>query len=401
VKKKVFISGIGIISSIGNNVIEVLNSLIHENSGIIYSEHLHSVYKNEIPVGEVRLTDEELKELLQLRNKLQNSRTTLLGMLAVSEALKNANILDINEFNTALISATTVGGMDKSELFYREFINNKTKGKLKYIYTHDCGESTEVIANHFKLKGFTTTISTACSSSANSIMFGARLIKNGLAERVIAGGTDALSLFTINGFNTLMILSHEHCRPFDETRNGLNIGEGAGYIVMESEDSIKKSGKQAIAELKGYGNACDAYHQTASSPDGYGAYLAMNKAIGNANILPNNIDYVNVHGTGTPNNDLSEGLALQNIFNNDVPYFSSTKSATGHTLGASGGIEAVISILAIQNKIIFPSLNFSQQMKELTICPTSNKVENIEIKNVLSNSFGFGGNNTSLIFSAV
>ena len=198
-----------------------------------------------------------------------------------------------------------------------------------------------------------------------------------------------------------MILSHKHCRPFDETHNGLNIGEGAGYIVMESDECLKKSGKLPIAELKGYGNACDAYHQTASSPDGYGAYLAMSKAIGNANIMPNNIDYVNVHGTGTPNNDLSEGLALQNIFNNNVPYFSSTKSATGHTLGASGGIEAVISILAIQNKIIFPSLNFNQQMKELTICPTSKTIKNVEIKNVLSNSFGFGGNNTSLIFSAV
>jgi len=401
VKKKVFISGIGIISSIGNNVIEVLNSLIHENSGIIYSEHLHSVYKNEMPVGEVKLTDNELKDLLKLSDKSQNSRTTLLGMMAVSEAIKNSEISDINKFNTAFISATTVGGMDKSEIFYREFIKNKTKGKLKYICTHDCGESTKKIADKIKLNGFTATISTACSSSANSIMVGARLIKNGLADRVIAGGADALSLFTINGFNTLMILSHKHCRPFDETRNGLNIGEGAGYIVMESDECLKKSGKLPIAELKGYGNACDAYHQTASSPDGYGAYLAMSKAIGNANIMPNNIDYVNVHGTGTPNNDLSEGLALQNIFNNNVPYFSSTKSATGHTLGASGGIEAVISILAIQNKIIFPSLNFNQQMKELTICPTSKTIKNVEIKNVLSNSFGFGGNNTSLIFSAV
>lgn len=399
--KKVFISGVGIISSIGNNVTEVINSLIHENSGIRYSEHLCSVYKNEIPVGEVRLTDEELKDFLHLPNKSQNSRTSLLGMIAVNEAIKSSGISDINEFNTAFISATSVGGMDKSELFYREFVKNKTKGRLKYIYTHDCGESTEKISNHIKLKGFTTTISTACSSSANSIMLGARLIKNGLAERVIAGGTDALSLFTINGFNSLMILSHEYCRPFDETRNGLNIGEGAGYIVMESENCIEKSGKKAIAELKGYGNACDAYHQTASSPEGNGAFLAMNKAIKNADILPDNIDYINAHGTGTPNNDLSEGLALQKIFNNNVPYFSSTKSSTGHTLGASGGIEAVISILAIQNKIIFSSLNFNQQMKELTIFPTAKKIESVKIKNVLSNSFGFGGNNTSLIFSEI
>lgn len=400
-KKKVLITGIGIVSAIGNNVTEVINSLKNEYSGISFSNNLNSVYKSEMPVGEVKLTDYGLKDLLNIPNKAQNSRTTLLGMVAVNEAIKNAGIYNINEFNTAFISATTVGGMDKSELFYRAFIKDKTKGKLRYINTHDCGESTQKIANNINLNGFYTTISTACSSSANSIMLGARLIKNGLADRVIAGGTDALSLFTINGFNSLMILSHEKCRPFDETRNGLNIGEGAGYVVMESEECLKKSGKQPIAELSGYGNACDAYHQTASSPNGNGAFIAMNKAFENSNLSPNSIDYINVHGTGTPNNDLSEGLALQNIFNNNVPYLSSTKSATGHTLGASGGIEAVISILAIQNKIIFPSLNFNNQMKELTICPTNKIVKNIDIINVLSNSFGFGGNNTSLIFSAV
>ncbi len=400
-KKKVFITGIGIVSAIGNNVTEVLNSLNKGDTGINYSKSLNSVYKNEMPVGEVKLTDNDLKDLLKLHNKSQNSRTTLLGMYAANEAVNNAKINNINEYNTAFISATTVGGMDKSEIFYRNFISNKTKGKLRYIQTHDCGESTEKITNYLNLKGLSATISTACSSAANSIMFGARLIKNGIVQRVIAGGTDALSLFTLNGFNTLMILSHEHCRPFDETRNGLNIGEGAGYIVMESEDCINKSGKIPIAELKGYGNVCDAYHQTASSPDGSGAFLAMNKAFENSNLFPNSINYVNVHGTGTPNNDLSEGLAMQNIFNNNVPYFSSTKSLTGHTLGASGGIEAVISILAIQNKTIFPSLNFNNKMKELTICPTLKTIKNVDVKNVLSNSFGFGGNNTSLIFSAV
>ncbi len=399
--KKVFITGIGIISAIGNNVKEVINSLKNERSGIGLSNHLQSVYKNEIPVGEVKLTDVNLCDLAKISNNSQNSRTALLGIIAANEAVKSAGIYNINEFNTALISATTVGGMDKSELFYRDFIKDKTKGKLRYIYTHDCGESTQKIANSINVNGYYTTISTACSSSANSIMFGARLIKNGLFDRVIAGGTDALSLFTINGFNSLMILDRNNCRPFDETRNGLNIGEGAGYIVMESEDCIKKTGKKAFAEIKGYGNACDAYHQTASSPDGNGAFLAMKKAIENSGLSPEMIDYVNVHGTGTPNNDLSEGIALQKIFNNNVPYFSSTKSATGHTLGASGGIEAVLSILAIQNKMIFPSLNFNNQMKELTICPIIKKIENIEVKNVLSNSFGFGGNNTSLIFSTI
>lgn len=398
---RIFITGLGIISSIGNSVPEVLSSLVNSKTGVGFSEYLNTIYKNEIPVGEVKFTDNELKQLNKIPTVQSNSRTALLGITAVNEALKSANIKNVNEFNTALISATTVGGMDKSELFYRDFIKNKTKGKLKYINTHDCGESTQKIAEHINLKGFYTTISTACSSSANSIIFGANLIKNKLAERVIAGGTDALSLFTINGFNTLLILSRQLCKPFDENRNGLNIGEGAGFVVLESEECVKKSKNKILAELKGFGNACDAYHQTASSPEGNGAVKAINLALETSKLKYSDISYINVHGTGTANNDLSEGMALQTVFNNNVPLFSSTKSLTGHTLGAAGGLEAVISILAIQNNIIFPNINFKEQMKELKIKPVEKIINNFKVSNVLSNSFGFGGNNSSLIFSAV
>ena len=397
---RIFITGTGIISSIGNNEKEVLESIKIGRSGISISNSLQSVYRKEIPIGEVKLSNYELFELAELKAN-NSSRTALLGIIAAKEAISNAGIININEFRTGLISSTSVGGMDRSEIFYKDFIKDKTKGKLRNISGHDCGESTQSIAKNINLNGYYTTISTACSSAANAIMLGARLIRNGYAERIIAGGTDALSLFTINGFNSLLILDRELCRPFDETRSGLNIGEGAGYIILESEECINKSGKKALAELPGYGNACDAFHQTASSPEGEGAYLAISKAFSSGNIKPEMIDYINVHGTGTPNNDLSEGMALQKIFSNKVPYFSSTKSATGHTLGASGGIEAILSIMAIRNKMILPSLNFEQQMKELTICPAKQRIDNIEIKHVLSNSFGFGGNNSSLIFSAL
>ncbi|MBI5542112.1 MAG: beta-ketoacyl-[acyl-carrier-protein] synthase family protein [Bacteroidia bacterium] len=398
---RIFITGTGVISSIGNNEKEVFDCVKTGRSGIGISKSLQSVYRNEIPVGEVILNNKELSDLAGIDNKLPNSRTALLGVIAAKEAVVNAGISNINEFKTGLISSTSVGGMDRSEVFYKEFYKDKTKGRLKDIAAHDCGESTQKIASVLKLNGYYTTISTACSSAANAIMLGARLIRNGYADRIIAGGTDALSLFTINGFNSLLILDRSFCRPFDETRSGLNIGEGAGYVVLESEDCLKKTGKKAMAELTGYGNACDAFHQTASSPEGDGAYLAITKAFSSGVIKPEMIDYINVHGTGTPNNDLSEGMALQKVFNNKVPHFSSTKSATGHTLGASGGIEAVLSIMAIKNKIIFPSLNFKEQMKELTICPVKQIIENAQVNHVLSNSFGFGGNNTSLIFSAV
>jgi 3-oxoacyl-[acyl-carrier-protein] synthase-1 len=269
------------------------------------------------------------------------------------------------------------------------------------IVNHDCGDSTERIADFLGITGFMTTISTACSSSANSIMFGAQLIKAGFIDRVIAGGTDSVTRFTLNGFNTLMILDKNGCKPFDENRAGLTLGEGAAYVVLESEEIVTSRNKKTLAELAGYGNANDAYHQTASSPEGIGAFLAMEKALKFAGLSPGTIDYINVHGTGTQNNDLSEGIALQKIFGEKMPEFSSTKSYTGHTLGAAGAVEAVISILSINNGILFPNLRFETPMKELNIKPLTKVRKGVEVRNILSNSFGFGGNNSTLILSKI
>jgi 3-oxoacyl-[acyl-carrier-protein] synthase-1 len=206
-------------------------------------------------------------------------------------------------------------------------------------------------------------------------------------------------LFTINGFNSLMILDKSGCKPFDEERNGLTLGEGAAYLVLESENIVKKSGRKVLGTLAGYGNACDAYHQTASSPDGEGAFISMKEAIMKAGITADSIDYINAHGTGTKNNDLSEGKALERLFAGSVPSISSTKSFTGHTLGAAGAIEAVFSIMAIENQCIWPNLDFTNKMNELGFMPVKELKRNVPVRNVLSNSFGFGGNNTSLIFS--
>lgn len=397
--KKVYITGIGIISSIGNNVAEVLHSLQNSISGIADITLLDSVYKNILPAAEVKLSNEQLRNLAAIDQSKKHTRTSLLGFVAAREAMLCAGLNEKDDFRTGLISATSVGGMDTSELFYNHFYKDRSKGSLSQIVHHDCADSTEVIAAELGINGFVTTISTACSSSANSMMLGARLIKNNILDRVVVGGTDAITRFTLNGFNSLMILDKDGCKPFDENRNGLTLGEGAGFLVLESEDVVKKTGKHILAELSGYGNACDAFHQTASSPEGNGAYLAMKKAIEVSGISLSEIDYINVHGTGTQNNDLSEGNAIQRIFGSNVPPFSSTKAFTGHTLGAAGGIEAVLSVLAIKHGLIYPNLNFSEQMKELPFKPVTQLMTNINIRNVLSNSFGFGGNNTALIIS--
>jgi 3-oxoacyl-(acyl-carrier-protein) synthase len=397
--KRIFVTGIGIISAIGKDVQETLASLLAEQSGIGEITLFDTIHKGRFPLAEVRLSNAELLEMTGNSGSKDFTRTALLGMVAARQALKSAGIEDISNARTGLISATTVGGMDRSENFFKEFLADNRKGKLIDIVNHDCGDSTTRIAEYAGIRGFRTTLSTACSSSANSIMFGAQLIRAGLMDRVIAGGTDAVTKFTLNGFNTLMILDKEKCKPFDENRNGLTLGEGAAFLVLESEEMVKNEGKKILCELTGYANANDAYHQTASSPDGTGAFLAMQGALAMSNLQPGQVDYINVHGTGTQNNDLSEGVAVERVFGDKVPPFSSTKAFTGHTLGAAGAVEAVLAVLAISNRMIYPNLHFSTPMKELKIQPVKTLIKDVDVKHVLSNSFGFGGNNSTLIFS--
>lgn len=392
----VAITGIGVISAIGNNAEENHASLISGKIGISKISQIETIHKDEIMVGEISAQNDELEKLLNLDSDAY-SRTPMIGIIAAQEAISNAGISNINDCKSGLISGTTVGGMDKSEeYFYEYFESDKHWNHITGLHA---GDSTKKIAKHIGLEeSFVTTISTACSSAANAIMLGARMIKSGQLDRVIVGGTDCMSKFTLNGFKTLMIQSDTHNTPFDENRKGLNLGEAAAYLVLESDKIISRDNKKVLAYVKGYGNSNDAYHQTASSEHGDGAVLAMEKALKVAGLPPSSIDYVNAHGTATPNNDLSEGRALLRIFGDNVPEFSSTKAFTGHTLAAAGGVEAVYSVMALQNNIIYPNLNFKTPMKEFDLLPET-EVKQKELKTVLSNSFGFGGNCSTLIFS--
>ncbi len=393
----VFVAGTGIISAIGNNVAECLDALENERAGMGQMHYLDSVHRQRLPVAEVKLSNEELSVLAGLPKT--KSRTALLSMIAAKEALTDAGIENLTSLRTGFISANSVGGMDKTEKFFTEFLPDNSKGRLRDVINHECGSVTELVADALGIKDYITTISTACSSSANSIFFGARLIKNNILDVVVAGGTDSLTKFTLNGFNTLMILDEKFCQPFDENRRGLNLGEGAGYIVLVSEKVSATLKKKPVVKLSGYHNANDAYHQTASSPDGTGSFLAMTGALKKSGLSPGEIDYINLHGTGTQNNDIAEGTAIKRLFNSPYPKMSSTKTFTGHTLGASGGIEAVFSVLSLQKGIVYPNLRLETPMKDLPFNVETKFSKNIEVKHVLSNSFGFGGNCSSLIFS--
>jgi 3-oxoacyl-(acyl-carrier-protein) synthase len=391
--KEIWITGLGIISAIGNNSQECLESLQAGKSGIGKMNHLDTRHREEFVAGEINLSNKELAARCSVITDLP--RTTLLALHAAKEAVAMAALEKDLLKKSGLILGTTVGGMDRTERFYPDRVSAN-----EYIKTHPCGYCTRLVAEILGIRGYTNTISTACSSSANAIMLGSRLIKQGVADIIVAGGSDALSVFTFNGFRTLMILDPEPCRPFSADRKGLNLGEGAAFVVLESKEHAIQRNVKGMCRLAGYGNCNDAYHQTASSPDGRGPFKAMKEAIDTAGIKTSDIDYINVHGTGTDNNDLTEGIAIRKIFGDTIPDLSSTKSFTGHCLGAAGAIEAVFSVYAIVQNEVYANLRFNAPLDESNIVPVKT-LKKKEVKHVLSSSFGFGGCDTSLVFSKI
>ena len=395
-KDRVHVAGLGVLSAIGNSMPLTLDSLRTSTSGIGPLTLFDSVHQGVLPVGEVKMSNAVLAEILSLPSHL--TRTAMLGIHAAREAVANSGI-NLKKWRTGLISATTVGGMDKTESFFDEFLKDQKKGRLREVVNHGCGKSTELIASDLGINKYISTINTACSSSTNAIALAARMITAGMLDVIIAGGTDALTKFTLNGFNSLMILDTQPCRPFDAHRNGLNLGEGAGFIVLVSDKVKNVEGLNLTSYVSGYANTSDAYHQTASSPEGRGSFSAMQKALTMSGLQPEDIDYINLHGTGTVNNDLSEGTAITRLFGDRYPKLSSTKAFTGHTLGASGAIEAVFSLLAIDQQCVFPNLRFKNSIPEIGITPQLSFETGLAVHHVMSNSFGFGGNCSSIIFS--
>lgn len=399
--ERIVVTSLGILSALGNGIAANLQALQQQRPGLRYPQLLQTIHAGEFLLGEVPYSNDELSAMLGLpAGNNGYTRTTLLAMAAMQEVLKGIDKKELQDEGFAFINANTVGGMCSVEDMYEYFLSDNTaEDALKYIDTLDCAESTQNVTKHFGLKPFTATISTACSSSGNAIILGARLIQHGIVKRAICGGCDALSRFTLNGFHSLKNVDKQPARPFDNTRFGLNLGEGAGYVLLETEKSAKERGAEIIAVLSGYANTNDAYHPTAPNPNGDGAYNTMQLALQKAQLQTTDINYINAHGTATTANDAAEGKAIERLFNGHTPHFSSTKPYTGHTLAAAGVIEAIFSIGALQQQMVWPSLNHTTQMEEVSITPTTQLIENAGINHVLSNSFGFGGNNVSLIFS--
>lgn len=390
----VYVTGMGIVTALGMGVAAQREALESGRSGIRWPKVLKT--RHHLPLGEVPFTDEELAALAGMPRIGPMVRTALLGLLAAQECIHSCGLTAPDLQKTPLISSTTVGGMTATEEYFYTY--ETTPATQVWIDKLDCGDSTRDIAQALGIMDFCTTVSTACSSSANAIMLGARLIRHGLCERAMCGGSDALSRFTLNGFHSLLLTEKVPCRPFDKNRQGLNLGEGAAFLMLESAASVRSRGVQPLARVAGYANTNDAFHQTASSPDGTAAFEAMRQALDMAGLQPASVSYVNTHGTGTPNNDESEGRAMLRLFGENMPPFSSTKPFTGHTLAAAGAVEAIFSILSIQEGCLWPNLNFQDPMEDPFVVPLLTTVRR-PVSVVVSNSFGFGGNNTSLVFA--
>ena len=394
--ERIVITAMGICSALGDNLEEHLTGLLSGQSGLSVVENVSTLHRDHIRVGELKHTNDFLAQQLGLPVVNHYSRTGLLGIWALKEAIAQAGLTPTEVAQLSMVMASSVGGMDMTERYFYEYTTQEAL--RRYIPYHNIGEVTGQIADYFGIKGYVTSVSTACSSSANAILTAANLLRTGRAQRIAVGGADALSVFTINGFNSLMILSDADCTHFDAHRKGLNLGEAGAFLIMERETTALAESRTIIGILSGWGNANDAYHQTASSEEGEGAFLAMQQALAISGLAPSDIDYVNAHGTATVNNDLSESRALMRIFGEEVPDFSSTKPFTGHTLAVASAVEAIFSLLAIQEKAVWANLNWQTPMPEVPLRPQTT-LKHKPIKHVLSNSFGFGGNCSTLIFS--
>ena len=330
----------------------------------------------------------------------RNHRLALLGLRADGfEAAARAAIARHGAERVALVLGTSTSGVLSAELAYRErAADGALPAGFNYRTTHNTGSLTSFVRDLLGLRGPAFTLSTACSSSAKAFAVADRLIAAGLADAAIVGGVDSLCLTTLYGFSSLELTSPEPCRPCDVARQGLSIGEAAAFALLECPGDAPQGDASIL--LAGWGESSDAHHMSAPHPEGRGARAAMGQALSRAGLAPADIDYINLHGTATPANDLAESTAVAAVFgaNAGVPC-SSTKGMTGHTLGAAGAVEAVISALALRHGLLPASVGTEVPDPALPIQIVLTPQRLPSLRHVLSNSFGFGGSNASLVLS--
>jgi 3-oxoacyl-[acyl-carrier-protein] synthase II len=387
--QKVFATGVGIVSPIGIGVKDFFQALLLGKIGYSYSETFQSSLYPSRMVGEIKSLPKVLPPAWQEASI--GDRSLKFGLIGIQDAISLAGLSvgQLQEVNTGVILGTGSGRFDKQR--------NPHIPLLVSLSLHSISSQLHEILG---LQGPAITLVPACAAGNNAIGYAFDLLQTGMIDIAITGGVDALTLMDFASFNAFNALATGACRPFAQNRDGLVLGEGAGIIILENESHVEKRGALRIyAEIAGYGLSNEAYHIAAPNPSGKGAAAAMHSALKHSGIHPDQVDYINAHGTGTQRNDIMETCAIKEAFRDHASKISisSTKSSIGHTLGAAGGIEAVISILAIHNAWIPPTIGLEMPDKRCDLDFVPNEGRSKKLKVVMSNSFGFGGHMSSLV----
>jgi len=382
---RVAITGIGVVSAVGRNLEETLNTFRQgpESAGTV------SVFPTGLsyPVFEVKDFHRTAPD--------DETRTMSLALCAVEEALLDAGLdSELSGVRVGVCLGTTVGSQLNDLNFYLKY-RRKESVSMRSVDRYLKGNLAEGVRRSIRGRGPSVTVVNACSSGADAIGVALSWLRGGVCDVALAGGADELNPVALCGFGSLGILSDSTCAPFDRDRKGLNLGEGAGVLVLESEDNSRKRGKEPRLRLAGYGSAADAYHLTAPRPDGSGLVASLQRAMSEANVFPGDVSFVNAHGTGTEDNDKVEGAVLKSIFGKDVKFLS-TKGFTGHTLGAAGGLEAAFTAAALREGWIPPSVGFVNEDDEIGMSPVRQQTS-IARRFAISTSLAFGGNNAALL----
>ena len=399
--KKVVITGYGIISCIGNSKAEVIQSLQKGKSGISTNATYADMGFRSHVSGSINL---ELENLIDRKLLRFMSNAAAYGYLAALEAISMSglNIDDLDSPKVGIVAGSG-GASSQSQIIASDIAREKSPKRIgPYAVTKTMGSTVSaILGTALKIKGVNYSISSACSTSAHCIGHAAELIQSGKQDVVIAGGAEDEHWTSSSMFDAMGALSSSKnnlpetaSRPFDKERDGFVISGGAGIVILESEEHAKKRNASILAELTGYFANSDGYDMVA--PSGEGAKRCMQEAL---NIIGKKVDYINTHGTSTPVGDIAELNAIKSVFGADAPIISSTKSMTGHSLGATGAQEAIYSIMMMQDNFIAPSINIDNIVDEASGLHINQETIQKELNSVMSNSFGFGGTNASLIFS--
>jgi 3-oxoacyl-[acyl-carrier-protein] synthase II len=405
--RRVVVTGLGILSPIGNNVDDAWNSCIEGKSGITTVDI--GLANNPVKIGG-RLKDFNPENFLDPKEIRRIDPFIQYGIIAANQSIEHSGILDssIDLTKVGVNFGAGIGGIDTIE---KNKILLEEKGYKKVSPFFVPGSIVNMISGLVSIKhgfmGPNTSIVTACSTGNHCIGTAARSISCGEADVMIAGGAEMASTpLSVAGFISARALSMNSnpeaaSRPWDKDRDGFVLSDGAGSLVLEEYEHAKSRGATIHAEIIGFGTSSDAYHMTAPPEDGRGAALAMSNAINDAEIDTSEIDYINAHGTSTPLGDIAETVALKKVFSTDVPQISSTKSMTGHTLGAAGAIESIFCIKAINEGIIPPTINLDNPdpLCDLNFTPLVSSEKKVEV--AMNNSFGFGGTNSTLVFKKI